>query len=81
MPFGVVVFTKKSQLPLSIIYIKQFSSIFYTKNVIKSNMSSRGDGKIKVFSIFAVDFKVNIEKTLIFPSPRDDIFDFITFFV
>jgi hypothetical protein len=31
MPFGVVVFTKKSQLPLSIIYIKQFSSIFYKK--------------------------------------------------
>ena len=36
MPFGVVVFTKKSQLPLSIIYIKQFSSIFYKKNFKKA---------------------------------------------
>ena len=36
------------------------TSIFYTKNVIKSNMSSCGGKKIKVFSIFAVDFKVNI---------------------
>ena len=35
-------------------------SIFYTKNVIKSNMLSCGGRKIKVFSIFAVDFKVNI---------------------